>query len=794
MELNDNVNNSFYKTTISDIQDEHENSFEFLPWVMRFLRNWYLFVIAIVIALGLAYLKNRQWKPIYKVSANVLIEEGGRTSSMSGNQALMQGFGIEMGYRNVNNQVILFSSYDIIRKAIERLPLDIDYIRVGRFKSIDLYKNSPIEIMYDFIANNAYERNFDVKDIDGKKFSIAYEGDDYLKKFSLIGEYGKPIQNSTFFITVNKTSLFYDNYDLKVRFRDKARLELEYDSRLVFNFVMESSTVVTVSLTGENPYKDQDFINALADAFVEDNLARKNNAANRTIAFIDNQLLEISDSLNVSESRLKSFRIDNQIVDLNSYSSNLLNQVNKFDEQQAMFNLKESYFNYLTSYLNKNVQDEEVVAPSSLGITDPILMEQVKKLNELQAKRQVVGNKNPFYDKYTLEIQNVKNSIFEVLRNLRVALDIEKVDLKKRSAAVESKISDLPNKESKMVAFQRNYKIHDGYYTFLLQKKAESQIQKASNSPDNIILDRARPLGIVNHGEQGKNYLVFLLIGLLIPSLYVVLKELLKNKIVHKNDVMKVSPFPYLGSVRHMEDTDTFYVQKRPKSSFAESFRAIRTRIEFIAQRQSPIKILVTSTESGDGKSTFSFNMAAMYALTGRKTILIDLDLRKPSIGKTLSISNPYCISNYIIGQVELKDIIIKDKNRKYDVMLAGTVPPNPGELVRSDKLKSMFAELSKEYDHIVIDSSPIGLVADAYPLSALVDVTMYIVRSDKTNKKFFANIINQLYEDKIPNMYVILNDLDEKKMRYIYSYNEYRNYSYYSADLTAESKEYFED
>lgn len=783
-----------YPDPSQQMYEDNNSSFDIVSFLMKFVRYWYLFVICLVIAFILAKLENRKWQPVFKSSALVIIEEGKNNMYGNLNQNLMQGFGVQQGYRNVNNQVIMFSSYDLIAKVVDRLPLTVDCYNKGRFKINNLYKICPLTITQNFVSPEAYAYEFTIKDKGGNGYIISYDKED--KKKYIEGKYGVPLQTNLFFITVQKSEFYKPNVGFYFRFMDRATLINSYDGRLAFEFKQEGSSVVEVSLTGGVLERDLDFINALCDAFIEDNLARKNEMAVKTINFIDEQLAEISDSVIKSEGRLKSYRIENQIMDVGSFSGQLINQANRVDIENSVFRLKESYLNYLESYLKKNIINESIVAPSSIGVSDPALMQLVAQFNELYEKRNNVGVKNPYYAKYTTQLLNVKNTMLEVLRNMRVAFEIEKKDLAERESLINKRISKLPNQESQMSNYERKFKIHDNYYTFLLQKKAESQIQKASNAPDNIILDRARMVAVVNGGVKNKTLSSYLFIGFLLPLIFVLLKSFLNNKVFDNKDIEKVTSYPYLGAVRHTNVDDPVAVQKNPRSGFAESYRVIRTRVEFLVQRQSPITLLVTSTESGDGKTAFSLNMAGMYALTGRKTIIVDLDLRKPSVGARMGIAKTQLgISNYLIGQVEtLDEIIIKDTKYKFDVLLGGTIPPNPGELIRTEKLTQLYNQLASIYDYIIIDTSPIGLVADAYAIMKFVDATMFLVRSEKTHKVFFKNIIQQLKSDQKKNIYIVLNDVDEKKAGYS-NYHEYGRRSYYMKkdEYYSYAKDYFD-
>jgi len=769
--------------------EEEESSFDIMEWVSYFLHFWYLFVLGIILSLGLAYLDNRSWLPTFQTAGTVMIEEYRGVSS--GSQALMQGFGVETGYRNVNNQVIMLGSYDLVCKVVDSLPsLKVDYISKGSFKTRNLYKTAPISIESDFISPEAYNILFKIKLRSNGTYTITVEDNKLYDNFFLEGRYGQPVQHNLFFITVNNVDKFLGNSEIFFQFRSRESLVADFSSRLSFKYVVEGSSVLQVSLVSETPGRDVDFIDKLAETFLAQNLERKNDAANKTIKFIDTQLGSVEKKLNVSEDEMTKFRQRNQIVDVSSHTSNLLGKATKFDAQQAEIKLRETYLDYLSKYLKTNFEDGTVVAPSSLGLNEPMLMASVQQINDLVTQRSDLSVKNMYYAKYSKEIDNVKKTALEVVKNMRVSLEIEKADFTKRFSLVKKEIEELPTKELEMIAIERKYKMDDNYYTFFLQKRAESEILKSSNTPDNNILDKARVLSVTNGDKKSKTTLMFLLFGILIPTLIVVIKELLNNTVRSSKDVERNSSFPLIGAVRHTQSNDPMLVAKNPRSAFCEMFRVIRTRVEFIVQRKTNIIMMTTSTESGDGKTYFCINLAAIYSMASPKTILVDMDIRKPTINQRFNIVQTNGVTNYLINQCTLDDVIVRLPGIDFDILPAGTIPPNSGELIRSDKLSEMFVELRKRYEYIIIDTSPIGVVTDAYALAAISDVNIFIVRNGKTNKTFFKKLSAQLKLDKLPNMYTVINDViaDGNK------YSKYKSYKYaylfgYSYGYTSKRK-----
>ncbi len=790
MEINNNTQYQNYPPQYSDMEEE-ESTFDILEWLFKILHHWYLFVIALAISLSIAFIANKTWKPTYQVSARVILGGGSQSGSQ---QVVMQGVNLNTAYKNNDNQMIMFTSNDLVERAINKINANVDYYTTGHFKVSNLYGYAPIEIKGDNINDAVYGLEFDFKDIDGLTYEISHEKDKQLGGFRYTGRYGMLLNTPYFSVVVNKTATFEAHRKINFAFLSNSYLIDYFTPRISLSFVTQNSTVLAVSLEGTVYPRDVDFLNALCDEFLLDNLNRKNEEANRTIQFIDKQLNDISDSLKMSDNQLQRFRRAKQIVDINAYGSTILGHLTSYDERRLQYNLKESYLNYLADYIKKNANDQELLTPSSLGIVDPVLTGLLTQYNETLRKFQQTMPQNPYYAKYQEELGKIKSSLTEALHNVRAAFAIEKRDIDSQTHKATGELATLPDIESQMNNFERQFKMNDTYYTYLLQKRAEAQIQRASNVPDNTILERARMVSITNGGDKKKSLMMALALGLIIPLLIIILKEYLKTKVMDKRDVEKLSPFPYVGSLPHAANDASISVLRRPKSAIAEAYRMIRTRVKFVARQMDASCVIVTSTESGDGKTHFCLNYASMCAMTGESTILIDLDLRKPSVSKRLSLEKEKGITNCMLGQISLDDAIIKKSPEiNFDMLLAGTVPPNPGEMIRSSKMQELVSELKKRYHYVIIDTSPVGIVSDAYPLAPLADCLLYIVRSRKTNKKFFKTVIRQLKADRIQYVGMVLNDVDSKAGGYGYNYG-YQRYGYGNYGNNAVTKDYIKN
>ena len=782
MDYYSDKNSKYYYSNETPIIENSESNFNILEWVFKFLRYWYLFVIALVIAFGLAYLKNRSWMPQYYTEAKVLIE----SSSADNAYGFMQGFGAGMDYMNTNNQLLILGSYDLINRTVQNLSFGVDFYTRGHFRTHSLYGREPIAINLQYVDAQLYGREFRFIPIDNNNFEIVFE-DEFCKElfpdFKIRGQYGVPFENFLMFATIDKLYLPTENIEFLFRFRDFYSLEEEFASRLQLSYIGEMSSVISVSLTGNVVARDRDFINALCEEFLEANLEEKNEEATRTINFINEQLAYIFDSLQTSENRLRQYRRQNNMVDINAYASSVLSKLSALDAQRSELTLKEAYFDELAEYLKESVSVERLVAPSSIGVSDPVLLDLVSKFNELQQKRGDLGEKNPQYERYSKRMDEVRSTMLEVLENVRKIHRMERDAFEKEYMAVMSDLQDLPEKELMMINFERAYKINDNYYTFLLQKQSEAQIRKASNVPDNKILQKARVRhSPVNGGDKMKIYLFFVVIGLLIPAAYIILKELLNTTIRDERDVVKLTNIPVLGTIRHVDESGAkVQTVEKPKSLFTEGFRLIRSRVEFISKRKTDISVLITSAESGDGKTHFAINLSGVYSLVSDKVVLVDMDIRNPKLSQKLGYKNAKGLVHVLIGEATLDEVLIKDdKELGFHFLPAGIVPPNPAELVGSEEMMKLLEELKQRYDYRIIDTSPLGLVSDAYALTGVTDVNLLITRVFKSDKLFFKNFIEQVQQDNVNNPYIVLNDLQvSKNGKYGYGKYGYGKYGY---------------
>ena len=778
------------QSVVNNAQQDKSASFTFLYWFFKLLKYWYWFVISLVFATGLAFLKNQYWTPTYRTVSTVLIEDGRR----AGND-LTSGFYAGSGMRNISNQVLMYKSHDLISKTIDQLGVTNDIYKKTRFKEISCYKKAAILIKENYVAGTAYALEFEIKGLTDSTFQISFKGDDYQPAFSVNGVYGQSLQHQLFFTTIEKTDLYVDpNYQYHFRFLSKSGLIASYSARLACRIKEEGSSVLEISVVGKISERDKDFIDKLNDQFFADNLERKNVAAEKSIDFINKQLMIIKDSLDASELKLNAYQVQSGL-----YGSGQTARTNMdlqdLDKKRADLKYRQDYFKFLSDYLKGTSQSGSIMTPSMMGIQDAQLTAMVSEYNNLLTKQDEYGDGNPLKAQNQKRLNDVKARLFEMLKTTPTSMKIEENNLNLRYNQALGEVQRMPEKERKLLLHERDFKINDSYYTYLLQRRAESQIQMASNAPDNMLMDKPRTIAVINGADRSNTYTLFMVIGLLMPCIFIVLREFLfKFSVQTRDEVEQIAKLPIIGVVERSDKDQPFVVKNYPKSGFSESFRSIRSKLEYLAKKESSISILVTSTEPGDGKTFIASNLAAVYQLTGKRVIAVDLDLRRPILSKQLNAENKKGVSNYLIGQISLKDAIIPLSECEIDFLPAGTVPPNPSELIRSDKTKEMMSYLKEQYDYIVFDCSPCGLVSDASYIAKYMDVLLYVVRNEVTNKNFFKYTIQELKEIYSGSIGIIYNDVNLKAGQYgsrqYYGKSNYyhKNNSYYHDDLMVDS------
>ena len=776
---------------------ESEN-IDFRRYVSLFISNWYWFAIALFIALCIAYGVNRWGEELFTVQGTLLIKEDeyGGTGTMD---RIMPGGDLFSSKQSLQNEIGILKSFDLNHKVMYKLPdFHIVYTAIGRrgIAESRLYRKSPFVVFAEDVNSQPPGVRVDVRIDSPEKYTLTIESCDYEGEHAF-GEHFSACGFDFYIYPRHREISPYEeggSNKYYFYFIRPATLANIYRSKLSINPVEEEATLVTLSVTGSVPEQEADYLDTLMASYLELGLEWKNQAAEQTISFIDAQLDLISDSLRLAENKMENFRMDNRFVDLTTEGNLVLQRLERYEMERNSLNLQMQYHEYLKDYLTSRNESGLIVSPSVMGIADPLLIRLVEELSGLQLQQKQLGfmvkDALPASNLITGKVEQARAALLENVTNSINQLKISMRDVDGRIAEVNAELDRLPGTERRLVSIQRDFDLNSTVYNFLLEKRAEAGIAKASTIAVNKIIDTAEPYNAVRIKPRSRqNYLFALILGLLLPAIAVVIIDLMNNKVIDRKDIEKITKVPILGFISHSSYGTELPVVEKPGSTLSESFRSIRTSLKYLIPEDRPAVIAVTSTVSGEGKTFVAVNLAAIISLLGRRTLLIGLDLRKPRIHRILGLDNSAGMSTYLSGNSKYDQVIQKTSVENLWYASSGPVPPNPAELIERQTMAGFLEEARRHFDYIIIDTPPVAVVTDALLLSRLTDVTLFVVRQRYTSRNTLS-LIDEIYRGhEIKNPGIVVNDISMSgyygyglrygyAMGYSYGYNY--GYKYY--------------
>lgn len=738
--------------------------------------SWYYFLIAIIIAGITAKLYTRFTFPTYLTTTTILLEEEQSAPAMD----ILEGFAVRPGAQNLENQILILSSYSLVSQTINELPFEIEMYKKGFFNEVSFYPMNPLRIEPDF-GGLPYDSEYYIQYHSDEQFRMVSVGGD--TEFDTIFNFGEPFRqmNGSFTLNVQPElkEIYTSGKKIYIKFRDKESLTNHYRGRLMVDAATRDGSIVMLSLEGTNKVKDMVFLDKLVELFIKNNLEKKNIEAKRIIDFIDDRLVDVSESLTLTENELQEFRSTNRIMDVSAQAQQIIDQAVVLENTKARLGLERHYYLSLDSYLQQENNKEMAIAPASMGIEDPQLENLMQELTGLQAEffSSGVGERNPLQAQLELRIRNTKQSIRETLNGIMRANQMALDENEKQINALNIQAARLPVKERQLLGIERKFNLNNVLYTFLLQRRAEAQIQKASNVPDNELVDSARPGSSPVAPNPIVIYMLALTLGLGIPLVLLVLVDSIRNKITSEDEIKQMTQFPIVGHIPHGRLGYNTVVLTDPQHKIAEAFRSLRYRLEFITQEVKCPVILFSSSMPGEGKTFSAVNLASAYSLSGKRTLIIGMDLRRPTLSKSFGLNGEDGLSTYLIGKSKLEDIIYDTGYDNLSVIPSGPIPPNPGELATSEKAKSMITDLRSRYDYIIVDTAPIGTVSDNYATASLADAILIMVRHNHTERRLLRTTLSDLQANGILSPNLLMNDISSKGASYRYAYSSKYEY-----------------
>lgn len=750
-----------------NIKDFFAKYLKYLPWIL----------ICGVLGGVLGYIKLRYSIPQYKAQSSLLIQnnalstEGGSADPRLGSLIMAPGTGL-----NLANEVQILQSRPLLRRVANNLSLYTKYYTVGNVKSTLLYKNSPITLAYLDSLKGATSFILEIQVLNDREFKI----NDSPQKFV----FNQPFIFNRRNLEIIKTAFFQSvqNVEDLPKYLIVYTPDIDIADEIKASLVVaraEGTDMLNLSTTGPNRDLCIDILTGVMSVYDSLSIEDRNRVAQITLQFIDNRLDTIKNELTGVEKRLQDFMEKNNLYDLDAQASNYLEMYNDYFKQQSQMNVQESILDWLTNYLKKDGNKNKIV-PTSLGITEPALDDYIINYNKLQLDREAlvktVPASNVLVQKMDASLEKMRKDMIEALNNVKASYDLTGKSLKTNTANAQTELQSMPMKARQMLEIKRRQQIMQDLYSFLLQKKIEVSISSASAISISRIVESATAPGSPVAPNRKAIYLLFIVGGLAIPMMGAFLVELLNDKVNTRTDIERITKAPIIGEIGHSDVEDLPLVTKNnSRKLIAEQFRIIRTNLQFVLNKIEKPIIIVTSTFSGEGKSFISTNLGGVIALAGKRTLIMEFDIRKPKVVSGLGIHVRKGITNYVVGNASLDELIIPVEDVPgLFVLPCGPVPPNPAEILLTPAIKEIFEYAKKNFDTIIVDTAPVGVVSDALVLSQFADGTLYIVRQGYTYKKQIDFIEDMYRQKKLPGQGVIINDI-----KHVSGYGGYYGYGY---------------
>ena len=765
-------------------------SFSSEKLILILKKYWIWIPISILLSSIGAHYYLKYSKPVYQASSLIRLEVQKEASNA--------GFAIQnpAQFENLEGEIELIRSQRVAQEVINRINLSVSYFAVGNILTTEIYKTSPFKVMINSDPRYMfYDKDFYLTFVSDYEFSFREEKAD--KKESKIYKVGDAIEIGNFKFNIQWSEI--KEYDIEgkeyyFRINSNGALLGYLTNQLQVVSNSDAARTISISFTDCSRDKAKDIVNSYDTVYLKQSLDKKQKSHEQTLLFIKTQIEETSVKLEAYENELKSFVQKNGSVAPNDEIGILAKEMQDLEKQKIELAKSLKSYAEILSFVQTDASKDNII-PLVFGIENLQVADGINKLNDLYKQREMlkISNKEltiPFR-KIELEISIVKSQMLNFINESKRNVGIQTSEISQKIAQINQQFSSLPDKGTEFNRLNRFNSLYEKYYLDLIEKQIEYQISKAGTVPEFTILsDAYAPEKPIAPNRQ-KIWIMFLLIGVLPILLFLLIKYLLMNVIYSQQQIENILMAPILGSIPTYSKkmtSSTLVVDKNPKSSISESLRSIRTNSDFMLPKKSKQIIGVTSTISGEGKTFFAINYAAILALTGKKVIILDLDMRKPKIHVGFNVDNSVGMSSILSGMNTWKDAVKSSTLANLHFIPAGPIPPNPNELLLKTEFDELMDLLFLEYDVIMADNPPIGLVTDASTVFRRCDLSIYVVRSGYSKEAFIGNI-NNLYKSKnYNNLSVVINDVNRKntygnKYGYGYGYGYGNGYGYYEDD-----------
>lgn len=748
---------------------EEENDFNLKEVLYKYLSYWKWFAISLFLALVAAFVYLKYQVPVYRVHSSILIKD--EKKGLGGDDMLKE-LNLFSSNKVVDNEIEILKSYNLMERVVKGLNLNISYLYKDGFNTVELYgEESPIRLEVKSAKELLFEEPLIIKLLNNSSIEINEKS--YPINQAISTPYGV--------LKVTLVGVKPGVTELKIDVSPIEAITEAFMEGLTVEPSSKMSSVLLLSMEVTSRQKGRDIINRLIEEYNNAGLEDKNKVAANTLRFIEDRLKLISGDLQDVEKTVENFKSREGITDISAESQLFLQSVQQNDNELNQVKIQQNVLNAIDQYVRQKNNTAGTV-PATLGISDPTLLGLIQSLSELESKRaesvKLVKEDNPIVTALDDQIRGVKASIAENIQTLRKSLAITRTQLESQNARMEGMIKTVPGKERALVDITRQQAIKNNLYIFLLEKREETALSYASAVSDSRTVDAARSSIKPVKPVKRNIYLLFALVGLAVPFGIIYVMDLLNDKVQSRKDIEKATKAPILGEISYSDTPEALVVTKTSRSVIAEQIRALRTNLSFLSPGNEVQSILFTSSISGEGKSFISLNLGASLALTDKKTIILEFDLRKPKLHQALEVENSKGLSNYLIGKAELAEIIKPvPGHENFFIITCGPIPPNPAEIMLKGRMEELYRELRARFDYIITDAPPVGAVTDAQILEKHVDATLYVIRHSYTPIERLKSLNNLDITEKFKRLSLVFNAIE---LRGRYGYGRSYGYGYY--------------
>ena len=750
-------------------------------------KNWYIVAIALVLSAVLSYLYAYKIPDVYGASTQILLKD---QTAYDYQSQMYRNLGYVSAYGDIVNQKRVLTSYDLIDRTLNKLDFQVSYYIIGRFKTSQIYSNLPFSVDMQVLNHKLYDRPVDLHIIDPTTYSVSYDVGQGMvtKKFP----FNKDVADADFTLRITPnvdispaTIAKYTASDYRFIRHARERQVAKYARALTVEDIPYTS-ILQIAVEDEVADRAKLFLDTLSSEYITYTLQGDVDINENTLKYIDKQLDEVSGILGQYEDDLQSYLRSKDILDLNKESSMYFNQLVELDAQKRRYQLMIESVDNLRTYVT-TIGESKLLPPSFYVLEeDDFLKTTLGELYKMQMNLNrfafAMEPDNPTVLETQKTIQLTKANLLIYLKNTREAITQKITDLDKQAGEYTGLIRAVPENQRDVEAFQRKVKVNEKLYEFLLEKRASTVIARAGIVPQTKVIEAARSKGVVRP-DKTKILYTFLLGGGLLSMLLVFVRVVFYDRLENADQLRNATHAAVFGEVIASEKAADHYVvvDSDPKAAITESFRTIRTNLEYLPATAAGTGrvVMLTSYRPSEGKTFCSVNLSAILAKAGKRVLLLELDLHKPKVGTGLGMKNKVGISAILVGKARIEDCIMPTSIDNFHVILAGASPPNSSDLILSDQLLAIFDHGRQHYDYVLVDTPPVGLITDALLMMRHVDATLFVINTRFANKDHVRNAMDVHAANPAPNFGFILNGVRMKKSKYYYNSNYGYGYRY---------------